>query len=414
MAFFWGDGPESHKPPLAGRRGTVGSARGGASSSGIGGILGGGANAPVSQPSQQQLRQEWQQEAQLREEMWQRQTGSSSARGSQGGTSSQFHLGYNSAHSTHHHDPSTQSQHRYQHSQQASPFGSHVQPGSQPSSRQGPRNRRPSPYRDETAPATGRGSLAPPQGADPLFDERVKELHGQKQFLRGELWKEFGGGGEPAEPGALPAFDQAVDRAWNAFRDQKRERQEVQASSASALVGTGATQLSGSTAQSAGGAGAALGILDTPRSRPPPRTPFEADVHAEMDRLMAGLRQELLAEHHGQPAQQPLQGGGSGQSDRRRTDLERRHWPSGQLSQGMGNSRQPIPSASDPGHAGATRGWGGDSSTSSLQHSIRATQGYPNQGSAPGQQGPSPGSAMARTGRRGYSSRAAQSSIQLG
>jgi len=345
----------------------------------------GGQGGVTAESPQQKMRQEWQQEAQLRQEMWQRQNSQSAAREPSWSNSQHWQHAQRSSDGHHQSVPSLQH----------NPFPASERAAPQPhSSRNTPRNRRPSPYRDEAAAlATGRGGLAPPQGADPHFDHRVRELHDRKQFLRQELWKELGGGGEPAAPGVLPSFDESVDRAWAAFRGQKNESSSKESQVSAARAGE----------TDAGVAGTALGMLDTARSRPAPRTPFEADVHAEMDRLVAGLRQELEHEetrHHQAevPRQAPFSGAtwrnGNHGDGRTRGSAEMGGW----ASSSGGYQRQQQMQVSNSGRQVAAPWLDSQSNGASFPPETmdRRTAGAP------------------RSGRRGHAPRAAQSSIQLG
>jgi len=268
MAFFWGEDDAVAKPN-SGRRSNRPQDNGAIFNSGSSisnqpperqpsPITNPRAYIPNSfqEPSQSQIRQEWQQEQTLREELWQRQ------------------------------QPQQQP-----HTMQPQRRG----PGSG-----GPR--RPSPYRDEAAAVgsfgqSGQGGqgigLAPPEGADRRFDTRVLAAQESRSYLREKLWAKFGGTSEPAAVGLIPAFDAAFDEAWAEMRDVKAAQADAEAEVKARAEEEGVVGASSSLSSAGDGGGGGM-----------PRTPFDADVAAEMEKLETELRAELRS---GPPPQQQQQ-----------------------------------------------------------------------------------------------------------
>jgi hypothetical protein len=85
----------------------------------------------------------------------------------------------------------------------------------------------------------------------------------RRKNVRFDVWSRFGGKGEPAAPGVVPAFDRAFDEVWGALR-QHDINQQVTVSEASR----------------------------SPSTRQQGSTPFDSDVATEM----AKIEQELLNE----------------------------------------------------------------------------------------------------------------------
>ena len=133
---------------------------------------------------------------------------------------------------------------------------------------------------DISSTTSSRGVLAvsgaPLPGQDSSFDARVAAMHERHLALKVALWKQFGGEGEVAPRGELPAFDVACDRAFERLHRELEQQQQQRQDDV--------PRASGGSSSSGGGMGAA---------KLPPRTPFDADVQVEMEKIMAGLQQEL-------------------------------------------------------------------------------------------------------------------------
>jgi len=177
-----------------------------------------------------QVRQEWQQDSQLREELWKGQ--SQDPRGRPGRGRNDGHV-----------------------------------PGVIG-------NRRPSPYREETAQQVVAG-LAPPQGLDQHFDDRVRALQERRTNLRVTIWKKFGGSGEPALPGVVPAFDQTFEEVWGEIK-QKEVNERIESTK-----------------------------VDFQPGNTKPRTPFDSDVAAEMSKIETELLSQLRSEARPNPMNAP-------------------------------------------------------------------------------------------------------------
>jgi hypothetical protein len=312
MAFFWG---EDKPPPRPGRRSGTQPRSGG--DGGTSGVFGATA-APAYTD-----RQELQQEAELREELWRMQQQRQQQQ-------QQQPQGYSQP----------QQQQWKQPPQQQSSFmqSSGRGVGGPGGGGGGASARRPSPYRDEAsasmalhdhmfnpptnargggsssgssapflqgvgavAAATGAGSAAaarnpflgapaPSLGMDAEFDARVAAMHERRRQLNEALWMQFGGEGEPASRGVLPAFDKACDRAFEKLRKELEQRASANAAAASSSASAASADFGGGVDYGFGGnaSSAAASAL--------PRTPFDADVQREMAKIMDGLQQQLRAE----------------------------------------------------------------------------------------------------------------------